>query len=194
MRNLFKIFLLTVLLGCHFATAAMLNDVTMSEQIQVGSKKLELNGMGLRKVSKFGIPIKVYVAGLYLEKKSSDSDLIASSAETKRLVLHFVRPVDSEPLVEAFEAGYEKSCFRACDQLKSQFKEFSKNVVSVRKDNEITFTFYDDKLDIETSGPNAKKDTIINGDLSHNLLALFINKKNPPTEDFRKGILGLEQK
>lgn len=171
--------------------AAELQGVKLPDSATVDGKTLSLNGMGLREVHKFGFPVKVYVAGLYLEKKNSDSEALIKNDETKKLIMQFLRAVDREALNDAFRKGYEDNCVMACDKKKEQFKLFAQNVVSVRKDNQIALTFYKDKIEIDTNGPNAKKETIKNADLARNMLAVFINKKAPPTEELRKGLLGL---
>lgn len=173
------------------ARAGELVGVTMPDQAEVEGLPLVLNGMGLREVYRFGIPVKVYVAGLYLQKKNTDSYSIVKNDEVKRLVMHFVRPVDREALVDAFRKGYEDSCFLECAKKGEQFRFFAENVVSVRKGNEIVLTFYKDKIEIKTNGPNAKQKMIENPELSRNMMALFINKEKPPGQEFRKGLLGL---
>lgn len=172
--------------------AQELNGVKFAQTQVLEAKTLALNGLGLRLVHKFGVPVKVYVAGLYLENKNSDSDAILKNDEIKRLVMVFVRPVDREALNEAFRKGYDDACFMNCSDKSKQYSEFAKNVVSVRKDNQIVLSFYKDKIEIDSSGPNAKKATIPNGDLSRNMLSVFINKEKPPGEEFRKGLLGLK--
>ncbi len=195
--NFMKIFrnLVTVpviLLHSIFLVAGELNDVKIPDTQMVEGKALILNGMGLRVVHKFGIPVKVYVAGLYLEHKNSDSESVLKNNEVKRLTMTFVRPVDRDALKEAFGRGYEDACFSDCANKSSQYSKFAKNVVSVRKGNQITLTFYKDKIEIDTNGPNAKKQMIDDEHISRNMLSVFINKEKPPGEDFRKGLLGLK--
>ncbi len=55
-------------------------------------KTLVLNGLGLR--TKF--VVKVYVAGLYLEQKSSDANAILKADAPKRLVMQFMRDFEQE--------------------------------------------------------------------------------------------------
>ena len=45
--------------------------VNLPDQLQVSGKTLQLNGLGLREATIF--KVRVYVAGLYLEQKSTDS-------------------------------------------------------------------------------------------------------------------------
>ena len=172
--------------------AGELNGVTMSETTKVGEKELVLNGMGMRKVTRIGIPIKVYVGGLYLEKKSSDSEAILASEGTKQVVMEFVRSVDRKSLVNAYKEGYEKNCQAECDN-KALFTEVKRLVVAVRKKNRVIFTFEKDQMTMESTGPNAKKGTVKSAAVSKNMLAIFINKKFPPTQEFRSGLLGIKK-
>lgn len=189
MKTLIFIFLTTF---GFFASAGELQGVKLPDQITLEGKNLTLNGMGLRTVVRFGFTVKVYVAGLFLESKSKDTDEILNSPGIKRLVMTFVRPVDRDALLEAFRNGYYDTCVAACENKGSQFSKFAEHVVSVRKDNQITLTFYPDKLEIDSTGPNAKKQMINDKDLSKNLLSVFIHKVKSPGKDFRAGILGIK--
>jgi hypothetical protein len=171
-------------------SAKTLEKVDMADTLKVETTDLVLNGMGLRKVSKFGIPIKVYVGGLYLQKKSADSKMILNSADRKRLVMQFVRPVDRDSLIEAFRNGYENNCQAACDN-KDLFTKFKDTIVSVREGNRIIFDFTAKDMTMESTGPNGRKDKFDSPDMAKNVLALFINDKAPPTPEFRQGLLGL---
>lgn len=165
--------------------------VKMDDTIEVGGKTLVLNGMGLRRVTRFGISVRVYVGGLYLENKSNDSDAIIASKETKRFVMEMLHNVDRDAMVEAFEKSFTDNCVMACESKGAQFAKFKMYVPSVRKKDRLIFTFTPDSVEFEVVGANAKKVTLEGAEISQNLLALFINKKSPPTPDLRKGLLGL---
>src|SRR5690349_2730823 len=66
--------------------------VKLPDAIEVATRPLKLNGMGLREAT--FLNIDVYVAGLYLETASSDPVAILQSTQVKRLVIRFVRDVD----------------------------------------------------------------------------------------------------
>jgi hypothetical protein len=180
---------LSLLLTC-VSSARELEDIKMDDSIQVNGKTLTLNGMGLRRVTKFGIKIKVYVGGLYLEKKSSDSDAIIKSAEVKRFVMEMKQNVDREPMLEAFEKSFTENCTMNCETKLQQFGKFKSHVPSVRKKDRLVFTFLPTSTEFEVIGANSKKVTLEGADLSQNLLALFINKISPPTPELREGLLG----
>ncbi len=189
MRSLILCLLLS--LTSLSARARTFKDVTMPDSLTVDGHTLVLNGMGMRFVVKFGLDINVYVGALYLEKKSTDSDAILNSDGVKRLVMHYVRSVDRDPILDAFHSAYDNSCFVACDKKEDQFAKFAPYIVEVRKGNECVLTFYKDKVEVDTNGPYGKKATITDAALSRNLLSVFINKKSPPGKKFREGLLGI---
>jgi hypothetical protein len=74
------VLVLASMLNLH---AASLAGVTLPDTAQVGGTTLVLNGLGLR--TKF--VVKVYVAGLYLDKKSADADAIIKADAPKQIVM-----------------------------------------------------------------------------------------------------------
>src|SRR5262245_65111893 len=83
------------------AVAGKMGDVVLPDSISVHGKQLVLNGMGLREATM--LKVDVYVAGLYLETRSSDPAQILQSNQTKRIVLRFVRDVDRKDVVKAWQ-------------------------------------------------------------------------------------------
>ena len=62
---------------------------------------MRLNGIGLRTFSVLGI--RIYVAGLYLERRNSDTDTILHSQERKMLHIRFLRDVGAEDARKAWQ-------------------------------------------------------------------------------------------
>lgn len=172
------------------SSAGELYGVTMPATQKVGEVNLLLNGMGVRRVRRFGFPIKVYVGGLYLKEKSTDSDAIVDSKGPKYIVMDFLQNVDREPLVDGYEKSYYQGCVVECDN-KSLFAQFEKLIVNVRKGNKTLLTFEDDRITVENTGPNANKGTIESAALSKNVLAMYISKKSKTAKKLRVGLLGL---
>ena len=65
--------------------AGELVGVMMDDSVSVGDDNLVLNGMGLRKKAMF----KVYVGGLYLPARSSDSEAILVADGPRHMVMEF---------------------------------------------------------------------------------------------------------
>ncbi|HEY1965075.1 MAG TPA: chalcone isomerase family protein, partial [Acidobacteriaceae bacterium] len=76
------VFVLTFMSDLRAATLA---GVTLPDTAQVGGKTLVLNGLGLRTK----MMVKVYVAGLYLEQKSSDPNAIIKADAPKQIIMKF---------------------------------------------------------------------------------------------------------
>src|SRR5256885_10815848 len=89
------------------AVAGERGGVTMPDTVTVEGKNLVLNGMGIREATVFNV--KVYVAGLYVEKKSQAADELIRSEQVKRLDLVFVRDVDHDDVVEAWHKGFKNN-------------------------------------------------------------------------------------
>ncbi len=72
---------MTVLLAVP-ARAGELAGVTLPDQVTVEGRTLSLNGLGLRQAT--WLKVNVYVAALYLETKSSESEAIIASEQVNR--------------------------------------------------------------------------------------------------------------
>lgn len=67
-------------------------SVKVPETVTVGGKALVLNGAGQRQI----FVIKVYVAALYVEKKSTSAAEILAATGPKRVTLYVQREIDSD--------------------------------------------------------------------------------------------------
>ena len=103
--------------------AGELAGVTLPDRISVDSRTLVLNGMGLREAT--FLKVDVYVAGLYLEKTSSDAEEIIRSDQAKRLVMKFVRAVGRKDLVKAWNEGFDKAASGSVTALKDRIATFN---------------------------------------------------------------------
>ncbi|MCB0366476.1 MAG: chalcone isomerase family protein [Bdellovibrionaceae bacterium] len=175
------------------AQAGEMYGVKMDEGMKVGEKALVLNGMALRKVRKFGIPIKVYIAGLYLEAKTDDSDKILGAPAIKHLEMEFVRTVEKEKITNAWDEAVFKGCVEDCSNYKGPLKEFNAFMGEMRKGQRISVTFYPDKVEVNQVGRTPKKGTIESAAFSKNLLAIFIGPKMF-SKEVKESLLGKGEK
>ena len=90
------------------AQAADLDGVSMPEIRMVNGTQMRLNGIGLRTFSILGI--RIYVAGLYLERRNDNPDAILRSSEMKLLDIRFLRDVDAEDARKAWKESFEQNC------------------------------------------------------------------------------------
>jgi hypothetical protein len=187
--------LLTLLLATSVAAPATpgplsdsvqtLNGVSMPDTVEVDGHTLVLNGMALRK--KF--VVKVYVAGLYLEEKSSDADHILSADSPRRIVLHFVRGVGKEKMCGAWDESLENNSPNAGPELKQQFATLCSYMDDIGKDQEFVFTY------VPEQGTSIEVNKVVKGSLEGKefadaLFKSWIGPKPGPGEDFKKKILG----
>ncbi len=181
-----------VTFGAVIAHSAERDGVKLPDTVTVDGRTLQLNCRPvLRKVTKFGIPVKVYVGALYVEKKSTDSEALVKSDELKQFIMHYVRSVDKDPILEGFLDAYDQTCVVNCDKKKEQLREFRDALTDIRQGHEILLTFRKDSLEVETTGPKAKKTLIQNADLSRNMMAVYVGPKTLAGSEFRKDNLCL---
>ena len=89
-----------VLLALALPTqAGTLEGVTLPDSATVGGEPLVLKGMGLREK----YLIDVYVAGMYLPAKTTDANKAITDDVSKRIVMHMVRDLSKEQLVDSIQ-------------------------------------------------------------------------------------------
>jgi hypothetical protein len=164
--------------------AASLAGVTLPDTAQVGSTTLVLNGLGLR--TKF--TVKVYVAGLYLQQKSSDSSAIIKADAPKRIVMQFVHSASKEQMTDAFDEGFKDNTPDAGKTMKPDIDNFLAALEAVKNGDQMVILYVPGTgttLDIN----GTKKLTIPGSAFGQVLFSVWLGPK-PPTTDLKKGILG----
>lgn len=180
-----KVFISILFLLSLNLQAATLNKVTMPDTISAKGKELVLNGLGTRKAT--WLRVKVYIGGLFLEKKSKDSNQILNSKGVKYLRMHFVRDVKKEKLVNGWNDAF-KAAVKDLPRIQTRINELNALMGDVKKNQEIVLTFTDQGVDVDFA--NLKRGTIKGGDFSKDLLSVwFINATD---EGLRDGLLGLK--
>lgn len=162
--------------------AATLAGVTLPDTVTVGNQTLLLNGLGLRTKMFF----KVYVGGLYLEKKSSDAAAIASSDTAKRVVLQFVYgEVTRDQMVESFTDGFKAN---APNTPKAQVDQFLGALETMKKGDQLVVTYVPGTgTTLAIRGKD--KLTIAGLPFAQAVFSVWLGPK-PPTSDLKNGLLG----
>jgi len=164
--------------------AADLAGVTMPDTAQVGSTTLVLNGLGLRTK----IVVKVYVAGLYLPRKSADASGIIMADAPKRLVMQFVRGVSKNQLTDAFNESFNDNAREARKAVGADIDRFLAALEPVKDGDQMIFTYIPDAG--TTFAINGKEKLTIPGlSFSQALFSVWLGPK-PPTAGLKKGLLG----
>jgi hypothetical protein len=114
-----------------------LADIAMPESVTVNGRVLVLNGRGVAtKVS-----IRVYLIGLYLEKKTTDAPAAIASDEAKRVVLIMVRDVSRQQFIKALERGMLRNSGSAMPRLRTRLDLLENAMPDLRKENVLDFTY-----------------------------------------------------
>lgn len=158
----------------------------MPDRIDVAQKALVLNGMGMREATILNV--KVYVAGLYLETKSSDARQVIESAQVKRLVLHFVRDVKRDQVTDAWNDGFRKNAGKNAAALAARIQKLNGWMRDFRPHDTLTFTCVPGTgvtVDVNAT----TKGTIEGDDFARGLLSIWLGA-DPPNASLKAGLLG----
>ena len=170
------------------AVAGELAGVSMPDEIDVDGKKLVLNGLGLREASM--LKVDVYVAGLYLEQKSSDADTVIASDEVKRIRMDFVRKVKKKSITKAWDEGFEKNAGGELEALTARVETLNSYMVDFANGDSMTFTSLPGKgVEVEVNGTS--KGHIEGTDFARVLWSIWLGPE-PPNPGIKTGMLGLE--
>lgn len=177
--------LLIAALTAPASWAGSLADVTMADRVSVGGKELVLNGMGLRTKLMF----KIYVAGLYLEEKSSDAAQVVASPGVKRVVMHFLSGKATKSKMDAaWVEGFESNSPGEYAALQARVKEMTSYFGDMKPGDVIEFTVEPGK-GVTAALNNQVKGTIPGDDFAAALLKVWLGPK-PPSEELKQGMLG----
>jgi Chalcone isomerase-like len=164
--------------------AATLNGVTLPDTAQVGGKTLVLNGLGERTK----IMVKVYVAGLYLEQKSSDANAIIKSDAPKQIVMKFQHGTSKSQMSGAFEDSFNDNSPDAAKTMKPDIDKLLGALDGVNSGDTMVFTYVPGTGSTLTINGKDKL-TIAGPAFSQVLMSVWLGPK-PPNADLKKGMLG----
>jgi hypothetical protein len=165
-------------------SAADLSGVTLPDRVEVGNETLVLNGVGVRTATVF--KVKVYLAGLYLQSRSSDANQILQSTERKRLVLYFFRAADRAQVSSAWRAGLRKNV-TDISPLEGRLDELLAALPDLKAGDSVVFDFANDSVDVDLVG-GARK-SIPGLDFARAMLGIWLGP-NAPVDALRAGLLG----
>jgi len=164
--------------------AGSLAGVTLPDTEQVGGTKLVLNGLGLR--TKF--MVKVYVAGLYLEQKSSDPSAIIKADAPKRIVMQFLHGASKNQMSDAFNESFNDNSPEAVNTMKADIDRLLSALEPVKVGDQMVFTYVPGTG--TTFAMNGKDKLTIAGPAFGPVLFSVWLGPRPPNADLKKGMLG----
>jgi hypothetical protein len=176
--------MLVLSVNTSLALAGELAGATLPDTLKSGEITLKLNGLGLRKKAMF----KVYVAGLYLESPSKDSEAILAADRAKAIRMHFMRDLTRTQLVDAFREGFEANAKDKTGQ-RTEFDKMLALIPDVKEGETLTFAYLPGRnttLQVgskEMGGFAGKR-------FAEAVFSIWLGPK-PPSEDLKKGVLGM---
>ena len=157
----------------------------MPDQRVVYGTPMFLNGIGLRTFSPLGI--RIYVAGLYLERRSGDPESILRSSDAKLLDIRFLRDVEAEDARKAWQESFEQNCTAPCYLEPRDVQRFLAAVPSVHKGDSSTLLFTPRGVQVTFNG--RPMGDIADPHFAKLMLATFIGSV-PPTPRLKRELLG----
>lgn len=167
------------------AQAADCGGVHMPDSVTVNGTALTLNGLGLREATVFNVD--VYVAGLYLESRSTSGPDIIASPGPKRLVLHFVRDVSHDEMAEALQQGFNRNGGGG-GALTARIARLTGWMPELHEGSVVTFTYLPGSgVQVQTGG--TVRGTIEGDDFARVFFSIWLGS-TPPNAGLRRGLLG----
>ncbi len=166
------------------AAAKKCEGVTMPDKVKVAGVDLVLNGMGIREATILNVD--VYVAGLYMTSKTKSSKAAIAMEGPKRLVLHFVRDVDKDDVMDAYAESFSKQ--RAARTMKAKISKFLSMMGPAKDGQEWVFT-YDPAKGLEVKIGGKVKGVVAGADFFKVFLTIWLGP-NPPNKGLKVGLLG----
>lgn len=157
----------------------------MPDQATVDGTTLVLNGMGVREATIFNV--NVYVAGLYLQKRSTDGKKIAALEEPKQILIVFVRNVSRSDMVEAIQKGFVRAAGDGYGKIKLRVERVLAAMPEFKKGDRFTLTYRPGTgVELKSSRTSI---TIEGADFARALFSIWLGS-NPPNEGLKRGLLG----
>jgi hypothetical protein len=159
--------------------------ITMPDSVSVEGTSLLLNGMGIRKATIFRV--KVYVAGLYVERKSRNAEELVRSEQIKRYDVVLLRDVDRDDIIDVFRKGLKKN---GADMAKIQarFDRFAAWMPDFKERDTLSLLYLPGRGVVVTFKGQVKG-TIGGADFASALFAIWLGP-DPADDDLKDALLG----
>jgi hypothetical protein len=158
-------------------------------RVVASGPELVLNGAGLR--TRFFI--KVYAAGLYLEKKSQTTAAVLALAGPTRVSMHLLRELSAKQILDALHDGVDANNSPAeREKLKAQLGELDVVMTQlgpIKEGDVVTLDFVPGTGTVVTVNGKAKGKAIAGEALYQALLRVWLGD-SPAQDDLKKGLLG----
>lgn len=165
------------------AQARSCAGVRVPETVAVDGKTLQLNGVGLREAT--FLQVDVFVAALYVERKSNKAKVLLHTDQRVQMVFHFVRATSAAQIEGDLETGLQDNAPNASATYKRQLFGW---LADLEVGDTMTFTYVPGK-GLELKIRNRVKGTIASLDFARAVLSIMIGPR-PQSEQLRAALLG----
>lgn len=174
------------------AHAATLADVQVPETLALDGKQLVLNGFGLRTLT--FLKVKIYVAALYLPKKSADAQAILASPGPKVLVLNHIHSGSKSQVQDRYKEGLKVNCGdeqgSGCPaDLRADYQKLFESAQPVAEGDVTQYIVTEKQFRVVFNGKPVI--SFPNAALGNMILSGFIGA-HPPSQELRESLLGVQ--
>ncbi len=180
-------FLFSAISTTSHAQTTTCYGVTMPDGFTNESTNFVLNGMGLRRAKVLAFTVNVYVAGLYLTKKSGDAAQIIETDQPRYIVMYFLRDVSRKQIRDAIEESFRRNAGERISAMKQQINEFLKSLPNVKQGQTLSFS-YIPKAGTTVILEGKERARIEGAQFASALSSLFLGI--PPNRSLKAGMLG----
>jgi hypothetical protein len=150
---------------------------------------LQRNGIGL---CEWGLlRIDLYRAALYLEKPTNCDREVVNSNQAKHIRLHFVRGLTRKQMRRAYAAAFRANVGDEADRYEKRIEQFIRLIPQVKNGDLLAFTCVPGH-GLEIQHVDKRLGRIPGDDFAALFIRLYVGPK-PPTEDLKRGLLGLAE-
>ena len=180
----------TLALACLLpasSQAAEIAGIAIADSQQTGDGPLVLNGAGLRRVFIF----KVYVASLYLPKKTTSAAQVLDPSERARLTLTLLRGLTADKLIDALHEGMSANVdagqLAALQAPIQELDALMRKIGAGKEGDRVTLDFQRDSVAVHFNG--ASQGVVSAPNFNTALLSIWLGHK-PVDEHLKQSLLG----
>lgn len=172
-------------LGYGVADAKECKGISFPDQMQADGATLTLNGLGLRQATI--LKVNVYVAALYVARRSSDPGVLLADAPAE-LILQFVRDVGAGDITKGWNEGFDKNAKSDLPALKDRIATLNGWMTDVKSGQRMVFSFKPG-TGVQVTVNGVAKGTIKGDDFAKAFLSIWLGPE-PPNPEVKSGLLG----
>lgn len=180
---------LACLLAALPAQAATLEGLRFDDTTRLGSRELQLNGLGVRAVWVF----KAFVAGLYLTERTRADQQVLAQQGPKRLQLRMLMEIGSDDIKKALVDGMRKNVTDAeWAAMQERVQRFARTIdaIGVAREGDTITLDYLPEQGLLLAVNDVPRGTAIGGaDFYQALLEIFVGP-DPVDTRLKNGLLG----